>query len=123
MAKKPIGENAVVLTDDTGQAQVFLPGTTDYPDWAAKRMGPHCFEGGEDLFNEDGILQPVVHHDAVIPPARGGDASDGPPPKAGKGSSEVAWREYAAAQGVDVSDVEGRDDIIARLEDADVPTE
>jgi len=45
------------------------------------------------------------------------------PPKAGKGSGEDKWRAYAAAQGVDVTDIEDRNDIIAALKDAGVPVE
>lgn len=58
-----------------------------------------------------------------------GDALDdegggeGPPPQSGKGSGEAKWREYAEEQGVDVSDVEGRDGIIAALEEAGVAVE
>ena len=45
------------------------------------------------------------------------DASDdeGPPPKAGPGSSRDAWSGYATVQGIDVDDDMGRDDIIAAV--------
>lgn len=122
MGKKAIGQYAVALTGPDGVTHSFPPGSTDYPDWAAKKMGPHCFEGGEDLFNEDGFLQAVIHHDAVIPEPRGG-SGDGPPPRAGKGSGEDKWRAYAEANGVDVSGVDGRDEIIGACEDAGVPVE
>jgi hypothetical protein len=121
---KKVGEFAVHgILDENGEPHSFLPGT-EPPAWAVKQMGDHCFEGGEDLFNEDGALAPVIHHDAVLPdPRGGGESSDGPPPKAGKGSGEDKWRAYAEEQGVDVSDAEGRDEIIAALEEADVPVE
>lgn len=45
------------------------------------------------------------------------------PPRAGKGSSREAWAEYAAAVKVDVDDDATRDDIIAAVEAAGVPTE
>ncbi len=41
---------------------------------------------------------------------------DGPPPKAGRGSSRDAWADYATSQGIDVDDDMGRDDIIAAVE-------
>lgn len=117
MAKK-IGQYAVHLTGDDGQLHSFLPGT-EVPDWAAKRLGDHCFEGGEDLFNDKGVPAPVVHGDAIVPDT----VVEGPPPRAGKGSGEQAWRDYAEKQGLDVSDVEGRDNIIAALEDEDIAVE
>lgn len=117
MAKK-IGEFAVHLSDENGQLHSFLPGS-EPPTWAAKQLGDHCFEGGEKLFNEDGVPQPVIHHDAVVSEPSG----DGPPPRAGKGSGEDRWRSYAESKGVDVSDAEGREDVIARLEESGVPVE
>lgn len=35
----------VHITDDTAMPHVFGP-DDDLPDWAAERIGPHCFEGG-----------------------------------------------------------------------------
>lgn len=98
MAKK-IGDLAVYVSDDAGVVHCFLPGD-EVPSWAAKTMGPHCFEGIED-----------------------DQEPSGPPPKAGKGSGEPAWRAYAEAQGIDVSQADGRDDIIDTLESAGVPVE
>lgn len=118
MAKK-IGEFAVHL-HDKGQLHSFLPGT-EVPQWAEKRLGEHCFEGGEDAFNEDGRYQAVVHHDAVLPAARGG-ASDGPPPQAGPGSAKEKWVAYAEEHGVDVDGLD-KAGIIAELEEAGVPVE
>lgn len=51
-----------------------------------------------------------------------GDTS-GPPPKSGAGSGRDAWAEYATARGVAVPDGAGRDDIVAALDAAGVPTE
>lgn len=113
-----IGQYAVHVHDDAGELHSFLPGA-DVPGWAAKLMGKHCFEGGEGEFNEDGKHAPVVHADAVVDTQGGG----GPPPRAGKGSGEDKWRAYADEQGVDVSEAQGRDDIIAELDEAGVPVE
>lgn len=117
MAKK-IGQYSVALTGPDGVVHTFAPGTDEYPDWAAKKMGPHCFEGGEDLFNEDGKRQAVIHHDAVVDEHTG----DGPPPQSGAGSGVKAWRSYAEAQEYDVEGLD-RDEIIAALEEAGVPVE
>lgn len=38
------------------------------------------------------------------------------PPRAGRGSSEDAWREYATGLGIDVPNDAGRDDIIALVD-------
>lgn len=46
-----------------------------------------------------------------------------PPPKAGKGSGEDAWRTYADAVGVEVPADASRDDVIAAIETAGKPTE
>ena len=101
MAKK-IGDLTVYLSDEEGTVHRFLPGD-EVPGWAAKLMGDHCFAGSADDLAEV--------------------ESSGPPPRAGKGSGEAAWRSYAEAQGVDVSDAEGRDDIIDALDAAGVPVE
>lgn len=115
MAKK-IGQYSVALQGPDGVTHTFAPGTDDYPDWAGKQMGPHCFEGGENLFNEDGKVQAVVHHDADE------HTGDGPPPKSGAGSGVKAWRGYAEAEGHDVDGLD-RDEIIAALEEAGVAVE
>lgn len=64
------------------------------------------------------------------PPAKAGkgssvdaDSSDGPPPKAGRGSSVDAWKAYADANGVGYDDGASREDVIAALEAAGVLTE
>lgn len=43
-------------------------------------------------------------------------AGSGPPPKAGRGSGEDKWRTYAAEQGVDVTAIEDRNEIISFLD-------
>lgn len=102
---KALGQYAVHLLDDDGVLRSFLPGDA-VPDWAAKRMGDHCFAADDSA--------------AADVPA---DDSAGPPPRHGKGSSEEKWRAYAEQHGVDVSAAEGRDDVIAALEQAGVPVE
>ena len=103
MSKK-VGELTVYLSDEDGTVHRFLPGD-EVPGWAGKQMGDHCFAGGDSTPE---VEQPE---------------SDGPPPKAGKGSGESAWRSYADSKGVDVSGAEGRDDIIDLLDKAGVPVE
>jgi hypothetical protein len=49
--------------------------------------------------------------------------SDGPPPKAGRGSGLDAWKAYASVHEVEVPDGASKDDVIAALESAGVPTE
>ena len=46
-----------------------------------------------------------------------------PPPKGGPGSGAPAWREYAASKDVEVADDASREDVIAALTEAGVPTE
>ena len=49
--------------------------------------------------------------------------ADGPPPKGGPGSGRDAWAAYAGQHDVDVPADATREDIVAALEAADVPTE
>lgn len=52
-----------------------------------------------------------------------GDADGGVPPRGGPGSGRDAWAEYAGANGVEIDEDASRDDIIAALDSAGVPTE
>lgn len=91
-----------IVQNKQGEAaahRVFSPGD-DVPDWAAKQMGDHCFTN-------------------KTAPAAG----DGPPPKAGAGSTRDAWATYAAEQGIDVPDDATRDGIIQSLADAGKPVD
>lgn len=97
----------VALRDELGNVQTFGPPLTrgDLPDWAQSQVtNPALFESDEPVDN-------------------GGGGEDAPPPKSGKGSGEVAWRDYAESQGLDVSDLETRDAIIDALEAEGVRTE
>lgn len=93
----------VYVTNDRGAAEVFGPDDA-VPQWAAEKMGAHCWEGGEH-------------------PSSGEAEKSGPPPKSGRGSSLEAWQEYAAAHDVDVESAQNRDDVVAALDQAGVPTE
>lgn len=98
--------SSVYVLDDKGAGRVFGPGD-DVPKWAALKMGAHCFEGG-------------VH------PYPGGGAAaavEGPPAKAGPGSSKAAWLAYAAGHGVELDGEPSREDIIAALDAAGIATE
>ena len=50
-------------------------------------------------------------------------AADTPPPKGGAGSGAQAWRDYATSKGVEVPADASREDVIATLDAAGVPTE
>jgi hypothetical protein len=56
------------------------------------------------------------------PPAASVDP-DGPPPKSGRGSGVKAWADYAKASDVDVDEAATKEQIIAALDAAGVPTE
>jgi hypothetical protein len=102
-----IGEFAVHLHDDNGTLVSLLPGD-EVPGWAARRIGDHALASG-DSTDDDGDDEEGGH--------------DGPPPRHGRGSGEDKWRAYAEQNSVDVSNAEGRDDVIAALELAGVPVE
>ena len=91
----------VVRHPETGAATALLAGEP-VPAWAS------------------GLAQP----DDLTPGAGDTDPDpDGPPPKGGRGSGVEAWTEYASTHDVEVTDDMTRDDIIAALDAADVPTE
>lgn len=56
-------------------------------------------------------------------PVRSDDEAVTVPARAGRGSSRDAWAAYAAREGVAVGDDDTREDIIAALDAAGVPTE
>lgn len=85
----------VHVYDDKGEAHAFGPGD-EVPAWAAKQMGDHCFVSA------------------------GADGQTGEPPRSGKGSGKEAWAEFASHHGVEVTDEDTRDDIVARLADAGI---
>lgn len=87
-------EHAVHLTNKLGEPVCVLPGE-DIPDWAT-------------------VTNPYVSGEVAQAPP------DGPPPRAGKGSSEDNWRAYAAENGVVVEGIAGRDEIVAACEAAGV---
>jgi hypothetical protein len=104
----------VAIQDDDGLTHSFGPPTDfdDLPGWAKKKVkNPKVL--GEDNEAEDDDES-----------SGGGDPdAGGPPPKSGNGSGEDKWRAYADEVHVDVSELKGRDAIIAALEAAGVRTE
>ena len=98
-----MGLHSTVYLQVDGNIVGFGPGD-DLPDEVARQIGAHAFE--------DGV------HPLGDKPA----ASDGPPPKAGAGSSADAWAAYADGK-VDVPDDAKRDEIIAALDAAGIATE
>lgn len=94
-----------------GETHVFGPGDTP-PKWAADQIkNPDAWDGG--------------HHEDTD----GGDGPDGggeheqPPPKGGPGSTLEAWQSYALRfEQVEIDDDMTREQIIAALDAAGVPT-
>lgn len=85
-------------------------------------VGGRAFEPGSTPPEEfaDQITNPNAWTESdTDEPAR----VDGVPAKAGRGSSQKAWAEYAQAKGVEVDADAARDDIIAACEAAGIPTE
>jgi hypothetical protein len=107
MAKK-LAVNVLVVGED-GSPHALYAGET-VPDWAAEQVGEHCFDADRD--DED-----------VAPELESEEGSSGIPPKSGRGSGAKAWASYAQANGLDVDEDASKDDIIAALEAAGVPTE
>lgn len=90
-----------------GEGSVVFPAGTDQsdlPEWAREKIGAHAFEDGTGGGTPPPA--PVVHE------------GDGPPPKAGPGSTAAAWRAYAAQQDVDVPEDATKAQIIDAVEAA-----
>jgi hypothetical protein len=70
------------------------------------------------------ITNPRAWDDFDDPAASASAASaGGPPPKSGRGSGRDAWADYAEANGVEVTEADSKDDVIAACEAAGVPVE
>lgn len=124
--------------------KMYGPGD-DVPDGVAAMISnPDVWDGKPPPGAGSGVkaqpMSPVVTSDAAKVTAErdaalaeiaalkaGGGTSDGSdggvPPRGGAGSGKDAWSAYAASKGVDVDAEASRDDIIAALDDAGVPTE
>lgn len=94
-----MGLHSTVYVMHNGDIVGFGPGD-DLPEDVARQIGAHAFEDG---------IHPY-----------GDPVSDGPPPKAGAGSSTDAWAKYAADNGVDVEEGASRDAIISACSDVGV---
>lgn len=85
----------VHVNGDGGQPHVFGP-DDEVPEWAARKMGPHCFDGDHPYPDES-------------------RKSGTEPSRNGKGSSLDAWVAFAAENGHDVDPGTSRDQVIADL--------
>ncbi|MEU7972164.1 hypothetical protein AB0B48_08980 [Micromonospora sp. NPDC049089] len=97
----------VHVADEHGAMHVFGPDRDPEP-WAEKAItNPDVWEGAEQASTP---AEPVAD-------------PDGPPPKGGAGSGAPAWREYAARNNVEVASDASREDVVAALTEAGIPTE
>lgn len=117
---KTVGKYALTLDDADGVSHTFLPGE-EVPGWVEKAAtNPFAFsDGSEDDADPVDPIEPAAA--SGLAGFDSGKGPDGPPPQSGKGSGEPNWRAYAEDLGVDVSDLEDRGDIIARLKDEGHP--
>lgn len=99
---------SVTVRDDRGDSHTFGPEET-VPAWASKQ-----------ITNPGAWADDKAADDSGDPDQ--GDGTVAIPPKSGRGSGIQAWMEYAAGK-VPVTGEMTRDDIIAALEHAGVPTE
>jgi hypothetical protein len=105
-------ENTLVRHPETGTA-VLLAAGGELPEWATGLVGGHLIKGERS----------APGNPTANPIEQPKPAGDGPPPKGGAGSGAPEWRAYAARKGVEVPDDASRDDVIAALSAANVPTE
>lgn len=113
----------VALFDEQGFLQQFGPGDQP-PAWARKKLtNPKLWDqtpdGSEPAAGGD-ELPPATGTGPAPVPAGGGDA---PPPLAGNGSGRDRWAAYAAGHGVEVGEDDKRDEIVAKLREANIPVE
>lgn len=99
----------------TGQSATFGPGDA-LPDWAVAAIS------NPDVWAERGD-SPDPEPEPKAPAAPVQPATGGPPPKGGAGSGAPEWRAYAARKDVEVPEDANRDQVIAALTEAGVPTE
>lgn len=90
--------NVALRHPQSGEVVILVEGDSP-PQWAVKELGGHVYEG-----------------------APAADSSE-VPPKGGAGSGKEAWAAYAASNDVEVDADATRDDIVAALDKAGVPTE
>jgi hypothetical protein len=95
--------NVMLRHPDNGEPRILLAGA-EVPDWATGLVGDHCVEQAES--------DPSTHS----------VNAGGPPPKTGRGSSRDAWAAYAGAHEFEVEEGATREDIIAGLDAAGIPT-
>jgi hypothetical protein len=105
--------------------QAYGPG--EVPDEVAARISnPNVWDGEAPAVAGSQVpeqpMSPVLTGRQVAA-ATTADSADGPPPRGGAGSGRDAWSAYAAASGVEVDEDATRDDIVAALDAAGVPTE
>lgn len=93
------------------------------PDEVASRISnPKVWDGEPPAFAGSGVRRfPMLG--SPVGAAQSGPAAGGVPPRSGKGSGADAWAAYAAANGVPVAPDATRDDVIAALDAAGIPTE
>jgi len=85
-----------------------------------------CIPAGSDASHELAakVSNPAAWEDGLVPDLAEPATDVAPvPPKGGPGSAKDAWAAYAASKGVEVGADTTREDIIAALEAAGVPTE
>lgn len=98
MAK--LTDRTMLVHPETGQS-VHLDKGAEVPAWVDGLVGPHLLDAAD------------------VPTER----TSGVPPKGGPGSGRDAWAAYAAEHDVEVPADASREDIVAALDAADVPTE
>lgn len=114
----------VIVHDDAGQPHDFGPGDT-VPEWAVERITfPGVWADGPDPGGAPAADGEEVGDGTPAEGPADGAASSGDevverPPAKGPGSGLGAWRAYARAIDVPVSDDMSRDDIIAAVDAQD----
>lgn len=121
----------VVVPDSSGQPMTFLAGAEvgsgegQIPQESADTLGDHVWEGYDGTAADRNASQSAPGPGTTEsvedfkPDTGAGDV----PPMGGAGSGKDAWAEYATGLGVEVTDDDTRDDIVARVKAAGHPVE
>lgn len=105
---------------DTGRMEILAAGVAP-PEWAAPLItNPKAWATPPEAPAQEPapVPEPPAGQRDTPPVADG----EGPPRRSGPGSGREAWAAYAREHGVLVNADDGRDSIIAALDEAGIPT-
>lgn len=112
----------VIVADDKGEPHTYLAGDDNVPEWAAAKLGDHCWGDPSDDSPAAAVAAALAGPGTDHSSDEFADASD-IPPMGGAGSGQDAWAAYAEKLGVELTaEDDSRDKIVAKIDAAGYPT-